>query len=262
MAHDAFLRAILDDPDDDAPRLVYADWLDEHDDPERAEFIRIQCALAASTAGGRRREFEMREVELLARHQEEWADPVRDRVDGWTFRRGFVGRVRLDGQRFAAEPEAVLRPAPVQAVQLFWGLLRPPERAQVLVRACACPDLVRLRSLDLGNNYVGSAGAQALAACEYLAGLTALDLSQNHVGDGGLRALATAAFLPNLTDLLLSGNDIGPAGVRSLITAVRALETSGQSLRLRTLDLRENRLGMAGRREVFGEPLVRRIALL
>jgi uncharacterized protein (TIGR02996 family) len=24
---DAFLQAILDDPDDDAPRLVYADWL-------------------------------------------------------------------------------------------------------------------------------------------------------------------------------------------------------------------------------------------
>ena len=27
---DALLRGIIDDPDDDAPRLVYADWLDEN----------------------------------------------------------------------------------------------------------------------------------------------------------------------------------------------------------------------------------------
>jgi serine/threonine-protein kinase len=41
---DAFLRAIADAPDDDAPRLVYADWLDEHGQPDRAEFIRLLCS--------------------------------------------------------------------------------------------------------------------------------------------------------------------------------------------------------------------------
>jgi uncharacterized protein (TIGR02996 family) len=35
-----FLRRIIENPDDDAPRLVYADWLDEHDDPDRARLIR------------------------------------------------------------------------------------------------------------------------------------------------------------------------------------------------------------------------------
>ena len=39
-----FLRAIAAFPDDDGPRLVYADWLDERGDP-RAEFIRLQCSL-------------------------------------------------------------------------------------------------------------------------------------------------------------------------------------------------------------------------
>jgi len=34
------LREICLDPADDGPRLVYADWLDESGDPERAEFIR------------------------------------------------------------------------------------------------------------------------------------------------------------------------------------------------------------------------------
>jgi uncharacterized protein (TIGR02996 family) len=41
----AFLQAILADPDDDAPRLVDADWLDERGDPARGEFIRVQCQL-------------------------------------------------------------------------------------------------------------------------------------------------------------------------------------------------------------------------
>ena len=40
------LATVCAQPEDDAPRLVYADWLDEHSQPERAEFIRVQCELA------------------------------------------------------------------------------------------------------------------------------------------------------------------------------------------------------------------------
>ena len=36
------LKAILDNPDDDAVWLVYADWLEEHGQSARAEFIRVQ----------------------------------------------------------------------------------------------------------------------------------------------------------------------------------------------------------------------------
>lgn len=42
----AFIRAIFDEPDEDGPRLVFADWLDEHGDAARAEFIRVQCERA------------------------------------------------------------------------------------------------------------------------------------------------------------------------------------------------------------------------
>jgi uncharacterized protein (TIGR02996 family) len=53
----ALLQAIREAPDDDAPRLVYADWLDEHGAPERAEFIRVCVELirvrqAAAAARG------------------------------------------------------------------------------------------------------------------------------------------------------------------------------------------------------------------
>lgn len=45
----ALLRGVLENPYDDAPRLVYADWLDDYDgttpeaeqDPDRAELIRL-----------------------------------------------------------------------------------------------------------------------------------------------------------------------------------------------------------------------------
>ena len=38
----AFLAAITAAPDDEALRLVYADWLEEHGDAARAELIRLQ----------------------------------------------------------------------------------------------------------------------------------------------------------------------------------------------------------------------------
>ncbi len=43
---EAFVAAILADPADDTARLVYADWLQEHGDEDRAAFIRTGCALA------------------------------------------------------------------------------------------------------------------------------------------------------------------------------------------------------------------------
>lgn len=38
----ALEAAVLAHPDDDTPRLVFADWLDDHGEPERAELIRCQ----------------------------------------------------------------------------------------------------------------------------------------------------------------------------------------------------------------------------
>src|SRR5947208_2451938 len=69
---DAFLQALIDNPDDDAIRLVYCDWLEEHGQPDRAAFIRVQVALARLPHGDPRRQvLEARERELLAR-QDQW----------------------------------------------------------------------------------------------------------------------------------------------------------------------------------------------
>jgi uncharacterized protein (TIGR02996 family) len=82
----ALLAAIRAAPDDDAPRLVYADWLDEHGQPERAEFIRLQIELARKESPKLRR----RETELLAEHHDALAGNLA--MDGVRFRfhRGFI----------------------------------------------------------------------------------------------------------------------------------------------------------------------------
>lgn len=44
---EALLAAVLERPEDDIPRLVLADWLEENGEPERGEFVRVQIELAA-----------------------------------------------------------------------------------------------------------------------------------------------------------------------------------------------------------------------
>lgn len=41
--HEAFLADIIASPADDTARLIYADWLQDHGEEDRAEFIRVQC---------------------------------------------------------------------------------------------------------------------------------------------------------------------------------------------------------------------------
>jgi uncharacterized protein (TIGR02996 family) len=79
MTHDdAILQAIIEWPDDDSLRLIYADWLEEHGQPDRAAFILVQCQLArdALRLDTRQQELEARERELLARHESQWLGPL------------------------------------------------------------------------------------------------------------------------------------------------------------------------------------------
>jgi uncharacterized protein (TIGR02996 family) len=86
MTDVALLAAIRAAPDDDAPRLVYADWLDEHGQPERAEFIRVQCELARRESPALRE----REAELLATHHDAFAGPLAAPHLRFRFHRGFI----------------------------------------------------------------------------------------------------------------------------------------------------------------------------
>ena len=93
----ALLRAIRDMPDEDTPRLMYADYLDEDGYSARAEFIRVQVERSQLPERDPRRvPLEDRAHDLLAEHERAWLGVAPDDVDGlteWEFDRGFVHEV-------------------------------------------------------------------------------------------------------------------------------------------------------------------------
>ena len=91
------LAAIAADPEDDGPRIVYADWLLQAGHA-RGELIAIQCALA----GGRTTELVARERSLLERHEAEWLAGAGLAVGESRLQRGFVEQVDTTAVRAAA----------------------------------------------------------------------------------------------------------------------------------------------------------------
>src|SRR5437879_5206671 len=96
---DAFWQDILEHPDDDAPRLIFADFLEERGEPAglaQAEFIRLQIELEQPQEEGPRLwAMRRREAELLAAHRATWTGALREQVWAEEFRRGFVEGVTL-----------------------------------------------------------------------------------------------------------------------------------------------------------------------
>src|SRR5215218_9211252 len=104
----ALLRAIREAPADDGPRLIYADWLDEHGQPDRAEFIRLQCAVDRLPDGDRRLTGVRDRERLLADdNAARWAAEIAPLVTGWAFRRGVIDSVSVTADQFLAHGAAV-----------------------------------------------------------------------------------------------------------------------------------------------------------
>jgi uncharacterized protein (TIGR02996 family) len=69
------LAGVHESPDDDGPRLVLADWLEEHGEKDRAELIRVQCALvAADPTTPALRELRSREKKASRRSGRAWRE--------------------------------------------------------------------------------------------------------------------------------------------------------------------------------------------
>jgi uncharacterized protein (TIGR02996 family) len=101
-----FVAAICASPEDDALRLVYADWLDENGEEARAEFIRLQLQMEGlHRREPARRALEERANTLLKEHRETWLRELPE----WArkhaeFRRGFVHHIEPTSQARQALP--------------------------------------------------------------------------------------------------------------------------------------------------------------
>ena len=215
---DALLSAILARPDEDVPRLAYADWLDENgDDPDRAEFVRVQVALARGVPDEERRAFEAREKKLLSLHALRWLEPLRERggplESGNThgqFRRGFVEVLWMPAAWFITRAHVLFARVPARELRVTRTTI---EELATLVHGGF---LLRLSALDLSDRGLGDDAAQVLARSRAAAALSVLRLSGCGLTDLAARRLATAPFDWPLRELDVRHNPITAAGLAAL----------------------------------------------
>src|SRR5262245_40456250 len=112
-----FLAAINANLDDDTPRLVFAAWLQENGDEDRAEFIRLQCSeVRGDTSNAKKANA------LLAKHRARWLlglpKGLRDRPDWCVFRRGFIAAMTVLGRHWASASGLMNSSAGGKAIRL------------------------------------------------------------------------------------------------------------------------------------------------
>jgi uncharacterized protein (TIGR02996 family) len=252
---DAFIRAIIANPDDDATRLVFADWLEEQGEPEFAEFIRVQCELEPirrDYGNDRANELRRREGELW-RCAEKQLAPVRKlfRKRRWDvavdLRRGFPHCLAAPASLFLQRASRV-RPAfsTLRRVKLYWVNGQAAQLA-------ACEYLRGLPELELACWYTAEQ-ASHLATSPHLHELETLVIWLSGVTTAGaidpadlVRLFATAPAWPNLRQLTLLDPETGP---ESDALARLADETAGRPL-ARILRPRDGRLPFAPGFEYF-----------
>jgi uncharacterized protein (TIGR02996 family) len=217
--HAAFLRAICDEPDEDAHRLVYADWLDEQGDAARADFIRIQCAQARLARfcqpDWKPRVEPLPADELLPEFRKAFLAPLldlglpecisryhygEDSGFAFAFRRGLVEDLEVFGshaaavfveradQIFALTPLRYLRFIPERSFEgdpNTWDPL-PSDTVEAIARL---PQLTRLLTLDLRGHSFTDDPIRVLVSSLRLGPASSLLLGDLYVAAGTAEAL-------------------------------------------------------------------------
>jgi uncharacterized protein (TIGR02996 family) len=231
---DGFLQAIIEAPEDDNVRLVYADWLQEKDDPW-GEFIHCQVRAASKqTPAEQKKKLNARAKELLAQHQ--WLPPNFQGKEA-KIERGFVVRFARNEEveapdadevaRFAADPFFALIPMDLHFSR-FSGIGCP-----LLAMVVRMPRLGCFGKLDWERVCLGSPTQDdrdevpegyLLCSSPHLAGLGELRLANCNLRDKQIVALANNPAVASLKilnvgangDMEVSGNEFGDEGARAL----------------------------------------------
>lgn len=225
LAEADLLQAIRDRPDDDAPRLAYADLLERQGDADRAELIRLQVRHAVMPwMHPDRHAVERRISALRWQRRGGWLEHLPQRPGlSWDFDRGMPEVVSFSSYTsFRSACKAVAAQSPRR-----WEIVFRDS-----ARLAGSPALAQVRELRVyGNNALGDAWLLALLRSPHLGRLTRLELVYVHFTDAALHALADCEALSGLRHLKVEST----SRLRSQFTA-DGLAALAASPHLRQLD--------------------------
>jgi uncharacterized protein (TIGR02996 family) len=249
----AFVEQVRLHPNDDMPRLIYADYLDDAGDPQ-GELIRVQVELASLPTGDERRlALAARETELLDEYGESWLAPLRELgaigVTTRSFHRGLIERVRIDAARFLETGEELCQIAPALATIELREL---SVTTAADLATCRMP--AQISSVDLSANRLGPEHMAHCWHAPWLAQIVTFNLQFNALRDEGVQQLVQAE-MPALRELLLGINHIGPPGAQSLANWPTLAH-------IEQLSLRVNPLGDIGAEHLMSSPFIKSLSTL
>jgi uncharacterized protein (TIGR02996 family) len=246
----ALLQTCKQQPEDDTPRLVLADWLEEYgDEADRhwAELIRLQLGPAsmesARRVGALCREWGERWLGGIAVAAEKWQKPggwfpltslltlpdEGKRTGGWYAWRGLF-TVRYSGTK--GDAQALARTTEGESCARVAHLCLDRVRTPALEVLADVPALKDLTFLTIAPETSDDATAELLARSPNFARLGALCLNSPDLTDRGLTALADAAHLAAIISLSLIKVSVTTRGMQTLAGA--AFAPSLRYLRLRS----------------------------
>lgn len=200
---ETFLQDIIAHPEDDTPRLIFADWLEEREDP-RGQLIRLQCEMATSPKWTDDY-FDLWDQEyfLMARHQGAWREelPSHYGIAWGDFHRGFVDSISSYGiEPFLNHGAEVCAAAPITQLRLISAASPSQNEDHLWQEMAQCPALEAIRHLDLSFQWLGDS-EQQLFSSRYLEGLEGLDLTESRGSPEAIERLAQSC--PGLRALVL-----------------------------------------------------------
>jgi uncharacterized protein (TIGR02996 family) len=248
-SRDALYLAICASPDEDTPRLAYADLVEEEGDVVLAAFIRAQIALARAPSDD--------PVSMTTRlsnpgavnghamaHCLPKALPEGYSWQTFEFRRGFAWRVGVRSTAAFDEEGAIFRAAPIQALDIT-----PRGRSDVDALA-DWPHLPRIHRLGFTSARFSADEADRLGRSPQATSLTELAFDFAGITVEGLGALASAPLFPRLTALDLRSSAMPPALLADALSAIHAPGA------LRHLSLASNRISGIDAEHLFALPVL------
>jgi uncharacterized protein (TIGR02996 family) len=233
------IAAIREAPNEDAPRLVCADWFEDQGDEAsvaRAEFIRTQVERAKFPPEDvQQSELEARELRLLKRYGAAWCGShfVFKKV---RFRRGFIEYVHLHLRHFLHHRRQMLALEPVRDVRLT-GWYR--ARDDLVRRVAGCEEWRHIETLRIhhqGPHHDPRGNLILLLESPHLTGLRALHGTQVQFDADARRRFERLPFLRQLRELCFPTLDNYPHDPGGWFSDGGA-EFAGQWGEMKSLDL-------------------------